>query len=59
MVQDPVRRIGRLSTRIYFPLEPEHPQRKLLENSVFTCPVHASLHPDMEKPVEFFWQRPA
>ncbi len=56
MVLQPVRRIGRLTTRLYFPLSAQHLHRALLEKSVFTCPVHASLHPDVEKPVEFFWQ---
>lgn len=56
MVLSPVRRIGKLTTRIFIPLPPSHPHRALLEQCVFTCPVHASLHPEVEKPVEFFWQ---
>jgi putative redox protein len=51
----PVRRISRLSTRIVFPLPAEHPQRALLEKAALSCPVHASLHPEVEKPVEFVW----
>jgi hypothetical protein len=27
-----------------------------LEQCVKTCPVYASLHPDVEKVVEFFWK---
>jgi putative redox protein len=56
MVQTPVRRIGRLTTEIHVPLRAEHPHREMFERSVHSCPVHASLHPDVEKPVTFHWQ---
>jgi uncharacterized OsmC-like protein len=57
MVQTPVRRIGRLTCEIQVPLPPEHPHREALERAARTCPVHQSLHPDVEKPVTFLWQR--
>ena len=49
------RRIQRLSVRVRVPhsVSPEHRQR--LENAAHTCPVHRSLHPDVEKPIEFVW----
>lgn len=56
MVQTPVRRIGRLTTEIHVPLPADHPHREMLERSVHSCPVHASLHPDVAKPVTFHWQ---
>ena len=56
MVQTPVRRIGRLTSEIHVPLPADHPHRAALERAAPTCPVHASLHPDVEKPVTFFWQ---
>ncbi len=56
MVQTPVRRIGRLTTEIHVPLPADHPHREMLERSVHSCPVHASLHPGVEKPVTFHWQ---
>ncbi|MEY5027681.1 MAG: hypothetical protein RLZZ244_3209 [Verrucomicrobiota bacterium] len=56
MAQAPVRRIARLTTRIVVPLGADHPKRALLEQAALTCPVHASLHPEVEKPVEFVWQ---
>ena len=56
MVQTPVRRIGRLTTEIHVPLPADHPHRAVLERSVHSCPVHASLHPDVEKPVVFHWE---
>ena len=55
MVTAPVRRIGKLTTEIFVPLPADHPQRETLERVVFTCPVHQSLHPDVEKPVTFHW----
>jgi len=56
MVQTPVRRIGRLPAEIRVPLPAAHPHRAALERAALTCPVHASLHPDVEKPVTFLWQ---
>jgi uncharacterized OsmC-like protein len=55
MSSDTPRRIARLETTIRVPLPPEHPQRALLENAALTCPVHKSLHPELEKPVDFQW----
>ena len=55
MSADTPRRIAKLETTIKVPLPPDHPQRVLLENAALTCPVHKSLHPDMEKPVDFRW----
>lgn len=52
MATEPVRRIGRLpvTIRLAKPVTPE--QRALLERAALTCPVHKSLHPDIEIPVE-------
>ncbi len=49
------RRIHRLAVQIRVPhaMSPENRQR--LENAAHTCPVHHSLHPDVEKPIEFIW----
>jgi uncharacterized OsmC-like protein len=55
MIQQPVRRIGRLAVQIRVPLPPDHPHREALERAALTCPVHASLHPDVEKPIEWEW----
>jgi putative redox protein len=53
MVADPVRRIGRLPVRIEVKTPVTAEQKKLLETAALTCPVHKSLHPDIDKPVEF------
>ena len=56
MSVDAPRRIARLTTVIDAPLPAEHPDRDLLERAALTCPVYQSLHPDIEKPVEFRWR---
>ena len=55
MTADPPRRIAGLRTRLTIPLPPDHPQRQLLENAALTCPVHKSLHPDIDAAIEFVW----
>jgi len=50
------RRIARLTTEIDVPLPEDHPHRQALERAAVTCPVHQSLHPDVEKPVVFAWR---
>jgi len=56
MSTDTPRRIARLATNIEVPLPANHPQREMLERAALTCPVHQSLHPEIEKPLEFRWQ---
>lgn len=55
MSQDSPRRIRRLSTTIWIPLPKSADPKGLLERAAFTCPVHHSLHPEVEKPVVFHW----
>jgi uncharacterized OsmC-like protein len=50
------RRIARLVSEIHIPLPESCPQRQVLEAAALGCPVHRSLHPDVEKPVKFFWE---
>ena len=59
MVQQPVRRIGRLQVDIHLPLATDHPYRSALENAALTCPVHQSLHPDVSIPVAFHYRAEA
>ncbi len=55
MSKDMPRRIVRLASEIHVPLPEDHPQRELLEHAALGCPVHHSLHPDIDKPVNFIW----
>lgn len=51
----PSRMIASLSVKIHVPhsLSPENKQK--LERAAHTCPVHKSLHPDVQMPIEFIW----
>ena len=55
MTSTPPRMIQRLSVKIRVPhrVSPENQQK--LERAAHTCPVHRSLHPDVEKPIDFIW----
>lgn len=55
MVADPVRRISRLPSTIEIPVKINPEQRQALENAALTCPVHNSLDPRIERPVQFLW----
>jgi putative redox protein len=49
------RMIKSLSTKIHMPPSFSQDDRLKLERAAHTCPVHRSLHPDVEKPIEFIW----
>jgi|CXWL01.1.fsa_nt_gi putative redox protein len=57
MAAKPARRIGKLGVTITLPagisatFSPE--DRQKIENAAHTCPVHHSLHPDVEKDIKF------
>ncbi len=53
MTTEGVRRIKKLAVTITFPKNYSDKEKKLLENGAMTCPVHKSLHPDVESPVTF------
>jgi putative redox protein len=55
MIQTPVRRIGALRTRVTIAAHavPDVAMRDRLETAASKCPVHRSLHPDIEAPIAF------
>lgn len=57
MITSPVRRIGSLRTVVTVPpgAVEDAATRKLLEAAARKCPVHQSLHPDIEAPIEFIY----
>lgn len=55
MVSAPIRRIGSLEVVIRVPAELDEAARKTLENAAYTCPVHKSLHPEIQIPVRFLF----
>jgi putative redox protein len=57
MIQEPVRRIGTLRVSIRVPADKaarlSAEDRKKLETAALHCPVHKSLHPDIQTPIDF------
>lgn len=49
------RRISRIEVVLNLPSVVDVKSRKILENTGNTCPVHHSLHPDIEKAISFNW----
>lgn len=56
MSADLPRRISKLEVSIHVPLRSDHSDRKLLEKAALTCPVHQSIHPSIEVPIDWHWQ---
>jgi putative redox protein len=55
MVAVPTRKIGKLGVKIKVPTKLTAEQKEKLQTAALTCPVHKSLHPDVQIPVEFVW----
>ncbi|MEM0933830.1 MAG: OsmC family protein [Bacteroidota bacterium] len=51
------RRITKIEVRLQLPEKTSEKHRKILEHTANTCPVHYSLHPDIEKEIEFHWTK--
>lgn len=49
------RRISKIDVVLEFPGGIDEKSRKILENTGRTCPVLQSLHPDIEKNIQFHW----
>ena len=55
MSATPPRRIARLAVTFDVPVKLSEEQKQKLHNAAMTCPVHKSMHPDVQMPVEFRW----
>jgi len=55
MSDDLPRRIKRLELDLTIPLPASHPERTLLESTARGCPVHHSIHPDIEVVMNWIW----
>ena len=53
MSKDLPRRIVRLPVKVDIPVQLDQPTRDSLESASKDCPVHHSLHPNIEAPIEF------
>ncbi len=49
------RRISKIEVILKLPSMVSEKNRKILENTGNTCPVHHSLHPDIEKVITYNW----
>jgi uncharacterized OsmC-like protein len=55
MSDDQPRRISRIELDLQMPLSTDHPDRKLLESAARGCPVHHSIHPDIDVVMNWTW----
>lgn len=51
------RRISKIEVTLELPAEVSEKHREILEHAALTCPVYYSLHPDIEKVIEFYWSK--
>ena len=58
MITTPVRRIGGLKTVVKIPASrvQDAEMRQRLESAARKCPVHKSLHPDIDAPISFVYE---
>lgn len=49
------RRISKIEVEVQLPKEISDKNRKILVHTANTCPVHYSLHPDIEKVITYNW----
>ena len=49
------RRIGRLPVQLTIEGAFSDDEKKVLERTAHTCPVHKSLHPDIDAPISITW----
>ncbi len=54
MIENP-RRIGKIIMEIYMPSGLTDEQKKKLERAAHTCPVHQSLHAEIEQDIKFIY----
>ena len=53
MITAPVRRIGKITVAFTMCKGIPFDKREILERAAHACPVHKSLHPDVETPITF------
>jgi putative redox protein len=53
MTAEPPRKIARLPVRVRLPIRLSPHDQKVLEAAAHGCPVHRSIHPDIDSPIVF------
>jgi uncharacterized OsmC-like protein len=56
MASEP-RRISKIEVNFELPASVTEKNKIILERTANTCPVHYSLHPDIEKVITFNWTK--
>ena len=56
MTADLPRRIAKLTTDVWLPIELDDDQQWKVQIAAKNCPVHHSLNPEIEKPMTFHWK---
>lgn len=51
------RRISKIGVKFEMPKDVSEKDKKILMHTANTCPVHYSLHPDIERIIDFHWVR--
>jgi putative redox protein len=55
MTEEKPRRVAKLTTKLDLSVSVTDEQREKLEHAAHNCPVHHSLHPEIEKEIVFNW----
>jgi putative redox protein len=55
MTNAPARKIKKITVKVRVPHQLSTEHRQALEAAAYTCPVHKSMHPDVEMPIEIVW----
>lgn len=56
MSGDVPRRISKLEVEIEMPVPADHPDCEMLQSAALGCPVHHSIHPDIEVKMDWRWR---
>ena len=55
MANAPARKIKKITVKVRVPHQLSSEHQQALEEAAYTCPVHKSMHPDVEMPIEIAW----
>lgn len=55
MRTSPPRRVDKLNIQLTLPIAADHPLAEKLKTAAHSCPVHLSLHPEIEENIEWHW----
>jgi uncharacterized OsmC-like protein len=56
MSEDSPRRISKLEVEVDMPIPEDHPGREILQGAALGCPVHHSIHPEIEVLLTWRWK---